>query len=292
VLYQARPVLSSVRSQVALFVFTVRVRAVDRQNRQLVSRTVLFAESACCDLQCGYWVRRGPVPDFKHIYLNRAEQYEQLVSREDFQGAIPRALRQICSFDGLDIVELGAGTGRLTCLLAPMVKSIIACDISRPMLNVAAAKLRRLARASYQIVVADNRRLPLRDGIADVSIAGWSLGHATGWYPTTWRDEIECALTQLQRVVRLGGVMIILETLGTGYESPHPPTDALSAYYAMLEHEYGFASTWLRTDYRFDSVAEAGELTRFFFGNELADRVVRTASTILPECTGIWWRRR
>ena len=230
--------------------------------------------------------------DFKHIYLNQAEQYERLVSREDYRGAISRALREICSFDGLDVVELGAGTGRLTCLLAPSVKSIVACDVSRPMLNVAAAKLRRLACVNSQAIVADSRCLPLCGEIADVSIAGWSLWHATGWYPEKGRDEIERALTQLRRVLRPGGTMIILETLGTGYESPRPPTDALSAYYAMLEHEHSFASTWLRTDYQFDSVAEASELTRFFFGDELADRVVCDSLTILPECTGIWWRQR
>ena len=37
------------------------------------------------------------------------------------------------------------------------------------------------------------------------------------------------------------------------------------------------------------SLDEAEELTRFFFGDELAARVVEKEWLILPECTGIWW---
>jgi hypothetical protein len=81
---------------------------------------------------------------------------------------------------------------------------------------------------------------------------------------------------------------MILETLGTGSETPSPPTHGLATYYAWLEEEHGFTRTWLRTDYKFATLDEADMLTRFFFGDELADRVRREALVILPECTGIW----
>jgi hypothetical protein len=60
-------------------------------------------------------------------------------------------------------------------------------------------------------------------------------------------------------------------------------------YYAWLEREHGFSSTWIRTDYRFELVPEAQESTQFFFGDELADRIGQENWAILPECTGIWW---
>jgi hypothetical protein len=109
-------------------------------------------------------------------------------------------------------------------------------------------------------------------------------------YPETWRQEIDRAVQQMGRVLRPLGTVIILETLGTGSESPQPPTETLAAYYSTLETEYCFSSTWIWTDYQFESVAEADELTRFFFGAELADRVRRERLKILPECTGIWWK--
>lgn len=230
------------------------------------------------------------MPDYKFIYQYQAEQYDRLVAHEDYQHNLIRVLNQISSMRNVDVVEFGAGTGRLTLMLASQVRSIIVSDISRSMLMVALQKLQAWPRKNWQAVVADNRAIPLPDQCADVSIAGWSLGHTCGWYPGTWPSEIKRAVDQMQRLLRSNGALIILESLGTGSEVPHPPTAALAAYYSMLENELGFKSIWLRTDYHFKSVAEAGELTRFFFGDGLADRVVRDNVTILPECTGLWYR--
>ena len=73
-----------------------------------------------------------------------------------------------------------------------------------------------------------------------------------------------------------------------GYEAPHPP-DALVAYDAFLEEGEEFSSTWIWTDYRFESLEEAVALTGFSFGESMADRVISKDPVILPECTGIWW---
>jgi len=231
------------------------------------------------------------MPDFETIYREHAAEYDQLVAREDYLHSIPRALGGVRPLAGARVVEMGAGTGRLTRILAPRVASIAAFDRSGAMLAVAAETLRPFPRANWQVARGDNRCLPVADGVADVCIAGWSFGHSTGWHPHTWRDEIALAVGQMRRVLRLGGAAIILETLGTGRESPQPPTPALASYYAMLEGEFGFAPSWIRTDYRFKSIEEAERLTRFFFGDELADRVVREGLIVLPECTGVWTLR-
>jgi ubiquinone/menaquinone biosynthesis C-methylase UbiE len=219
---------------------------------------------------------------YKEIYDNQAQDYERLIAREDYQAHLLKALNQIRPLEGIDMVELGAGTGRLTCMMAPLAKTILACDISRHMLG-------RTGVQNWTLAVADNRALPVADHVADLSIEGWSLGHFTSWYAESWRDEIGQALTEMKRVLRPGGTVVILETLGTGEETPRPPGDALAAYYAWLEEELGFSSTWFRTDFRFGSLAEAEELIQFFFGDPLADRVVRENLVFLPECTGVWW---
>jgi ubiquinone/menaquinone biosynthesis C-methylase UbiE len=229
--------------------------------------------------------------DFNFIYQHQAAQYEQLVEREDYQHNLLRALTQIRSMQNADIVELGAGTGRLTLMLAPLARSIFLNDASPSMLNVAQAKLKRQTKQNWKIAVADHRALPLPDGCADVSIAGWTISMFNArLYPDSWRREIDQAVQQMRRVLRPQGTMIIVETLGTGSETPHPPTEALANYYAMLENDYGFASTWVRTDFQFESATEGAELLRFFFGDEFADRVVRENLKILPECTGLWYR--
>jgi ubiquinone/menaquinone biosynthesis C-methylase UbiE len=102
-------------------------------------------------------------------------------------------------------------------------------------------------------------------------------------------DDPARAINNAYKILRPGGWIILLETQGTGFETPHPPAH-LQEYYAYLQ-KVGFASDWFRTDYRFESVQEAVELSTFFFGIELGNQVLAINSPILPECTGIWWKR-
>ncbi|HLV36293.1 MAG TPA: class I SAM-dependent methyltransferase [Spirillospora sp.] len=227
---------------------------------------------------------------FQDIYASKAAQYDELVSREDYQGNILPALADIRPLAGLEVIEFGAGTGRLTRLLAPHVKSIRAFDNAPHMLEIARATLEATGTANWTLEVGENHNLPAPDNSADLAIAGWSFGHQTGWNPDGWRESIGAALAEMQRVLRPGGTAIILETQGTGSETPNPPAPALAEYYHWLETEHGFSYRWIRTDYQFASVPEADQLTRFFFGDKLADRIVREQLVILPECTGIWWR--
>lgn len=224
--------------------------------------------------------------DFETIYKTEAAQYDLLVSREDYRGNILKALREIRPLANLEVVELGAGTGRLTRLLAPLVNRIVVMDISLHMLNMARSR-QKDGRCYY--AAAENGRLPAAENSADLAIAGWSIGHQTGWHPDDWPHRVDRVVEEMKRVVRPNGALIILETLGTGREDPQPPTPALADYYARLETRHGFRRKWIRTDYRFHSTAEAETLTRFFFGPELADRIARDKITLLPECTGIWF---
>ena len=95
----------------------------------------------------------------------------------------------------------------------------------------------------------------------------------------------------MQRVLRLGGTIIIVETLGTGFTEPTPPADWFAAYYAFLENDLGFQSTWVRTDYQFASLDEAVELLSFFWDDEFGEMARRHNWIITPECTGIWWKQ-
>jgi ubiquinone/menaquinone biosynthesis C-methylase UbiE len=227
------------------------------------------------------------MPDYKEIYARHADQYEQLVLLEDYQHNLAPALNQIRPLVGLDVVELGAGTGRLTGLIAPVVKTIQVFDDSQHMLQVAKAKLERSRLRHWHVAVADHRRLPVSNACADLVLAGWTIGHLIAWNPATWRDEVMCILDQVQRVLRPGGTSLILETLGTGYAIPHPP-DGLIPYYLFLR-ESGFSSTWIRTDFQFQSPTEAEALLGFFFGDAMAEQMVKENGTVVLECTGIWW---
>lgn len=227
--------------------------------------------------------------DYHHIYTNQAVLYDRLVAREDYQGNIGVALANVRTLAGLDIVELGAGTGRLTRLLAPLARRVLAMDISGPMLGIAQVHLKVSGWRNCFLALADNAWLPLTNGSADMVLAGWSLGHQVGWHPDTWPSRIDRVISEMKRIVRPGGVIVILETMGTGRETPQPPAQGLAAYYNRLEQHFGFSSTWFRTDYAFESTEEGVALTRFFFGDGLARQLEEEGTTILAECTGLWW---
>lgn len=231
---------------------------------------------------------------FQDVYVREADRYDRMVSREDYEGHLLPAISGIQPLDRAStrVVEFGAGTGRLTRLLAPHVHTIHAFDQSRQMLEIARATLKaKHPTARWTLAAGDNRRMPVPNNQANLTIAGWSFGHFTGWYPGSWREQLSGALGEMRRLTRPGGTLLIIETLGTGSETPAPPTPVLAEYYHLLEMDYGFTRHWIRTDLRFESVAEADELTRFFFGDAFADRLVATGQTVVPECTGLWWRR-
>lgn len=224
----------------------------------------------------------------REIYRHAAARYAELVMREDYEGRLPRTLQKLGVFEGADVVELGAGTGRVTRIVAPWVRSIVALDISEAMLRKAQELLETEVVTTSGLVEADHRCLPLQSATSDVVLAGWSLCYLVSWYAKTWREELQRGLAEIERVLRSGGSVVLIETLGTGHTTPEPP-EALRPYYAYLEAR-GFQKQWVRTDYRFASLEEAETLTRFFFGSELAVEVRARGDATLPECTGIWWR--
>ncbi len=222
----------------------------------------------------------------QETYSQHADEYEQLVSHEDYQGNILPALNRIRPLAELDVVEFGAGTGRLTRLVAPVVKSVRAFDASLNMLQIAQTRLKRTGRSNWHVAVGDHRCLPAGNRVADVALAGWTMAQLLVWSEPNWQSEVDKVLAEMRRVLRPGGTLIILETLGTGSATPQAP-DKLVPYYSFLE-KAGFSSTWIRTDFQFESVAEAKTLIGFFFGPDATQRIIHQ-NPIVPECTGIWW---
>ena len=225
----------------------------------------------------------------RKIYQSDAERYEALISREDHPGNIPRALAEIINVEGLDVVDLGAGTGRLTVMLAPRVRSISSFDISDHMLDVTRSRLKDSGLNNWRVDVADHRSVPLADDSVDLVVSGWSVSYLAVWNPDSWRAELEKWLGEMKRILRPSRHILLFESLGTGNESPIR-LPHLENYYPWLD-ELGFQNKWIRTDYQFESLDEAVELAGFFFGEEMADQVRARRSVILPECTGVWWKK-
>lgn len=226
----------------------------------------------------------------KQIYQSEADRYEALISREDYEGNIPRAIDKIVNVDGMDVLDLGAGTGRLTLILAPLAKFISAFDASAGMLRVCREKLIASGLTNWQVNVGDHRYLPVKEHSADLVVSGWSVSYLSIWNQEKGREELDKWLAEMRRVLRKDGMIILFESLGTGNESPIRLEHVESTYRWLDDN--GFQNTWIRTDYRFGSLDEAVDLAGFFFGQEMADLVREKRLVVLPECTGVWWKKR
>ncbi len=207
------------------------------------------------------------MPTQEEIYKTEGDKYEALIAREDYQGNILKSLREITPLEDRIVLDLGAGTGRLACMLAPHVSRVRAFDISEEMLRVCREKFVSSGLTNWQVDVADHRQLPVDDHSADLVVSGWSVAYLSVWNPETATNELEKWLGEMKRVLRPNSYIVLFESLGTGNESPIK-LDHLKDYYPWLD-EAGFQNKWIRTDYKFDSLEEAEFLSRLFFWGQL-----------------------
>jgi ubiquinone/menaquinone biosynthesis C-methylase UbiE len=227
--------------------------------------------------------------DYRTIYATRADDYDRMIAREDAGQVLLNTIRSLAGVRGKDIVDVGAGTGRLAVGLGALgAKSVHALDAERAMLDVLERRALAAGVTRLATTVADNESLPLADACCDLATAGWTYGHLTRFHPDDWPARVARAASELRRIVRPGGTVIVIETLGLPGKPVRP---ALQEFQEWLERDQGMKRIELDTDFVFRSVREADERTRFFFGDAIADDLVREKRTRLPERTGLWWRR-
>ena len=184
------------------------------------------------------------------------------------------------------------GTGRIARQLIVRCRRVVGVDRAPAMLAIARDHLERIAPGRWELHRADVTALPVASGQADVAIAGWVFGHLRYERADEWRDAIGRAIAEMDRALQPGGTLIVIETLGTGRETPHPPSPELAEYFAWLEGEQGMRRDVIRTDYAFPDAETAAVATGFFFGAEFAARVREHNWARIPECTGLWSRAR
>lgn len=219
------------------------------------------------------------------VYKNEAERYHALVSFEDYQNNLAHALVQLMS-SGETVLETGAGTGRVTELLFPASVDMISLDLSLSMLSYA-RRVSNTGNTGFRgYACSDHRNLPVAANQFSRVISGWSVCYLATWHKNNWAEVVTSALCEFLRVLRPDGQVILIETLGTGKTSPEPPPH-MTGYLEFLE-ENGFSKQWIRTDYQFPNMSQARNLTEFFFGPEMINKIVDSTKPILPECTGIW----
>lgn len=223
---------------------------------------------------------------FQSIYAAEADKYHRFIAAEDAYGELATRLDGVAA-RAKTVVDIGTGTGRLAIQLCRPGVTVHGVDVAADMLRVAAAAL-AASTCDWMLTQGDARDLPVADNWADAALAGWVFGHFTEFDGDRWRESLDRAIAEMDRVVRPGGVEVIIDTLGTAVTEPAAPSPLLAEYHAHIE-ELGFARTVLRTDYRFPSIEDSVQMLDWFFG--LGDWARAHNDPVVPEFTG-WWERR
>lgn len=165
------------------------------------------------------------------------------------------------------ILDVGAGDGFTAARLRGR-RSIVALEPS-------AGMIANVGFLSW--VRGDAEQLPFADGMFDAAYATWAYFFSRDWDPTP-------GITELDRVVRPGGVLAIADNLGDDEFCSLADQD-ISADPAFWAAQ-GFHCEVIETCFRFEDRAEAERLLSFFFG----DRGARAATAEIPFRVGLFSR--
>ncbi|MEQ8857065.1 MAG: class I SAM-dependent methyltransferase [Pseudomonadales bacterium] len=106
---------------------------------------------------------------------------------------------------GMRVLDLAGGTGDLSALFADAVDaagSVVLTDINPAMMRVGRDRLLDRGLAQVEFCQAGAEALPFADGVFDCVVIGFGLRNFT---------DKDSALRELVRVLRPGGVLLVLE---------------------------------------------------------------------------------
>ena len=196
------------------------------------------------------------------LYRLEPELYDRLASAErlhpDVVGWLPHNLERI--------VEVGAGTGRLTLELIDRAREVVAVEPAAPLRHLLSQKLlpadhRRRVRVTHGFF--DD--LPVPDDCADLVVACSALTPAPG-------HGGEAGLAEMERVCGPGGCVVIVWPNNIGW---------------LAGHGYRYASFAGEMFVEFASQQEAAELTEVFYPSAVAEVRRRGATQVPYEVLGI-----
>ena len=189
---------------------------------------------------------RGGIPDlpidrslsFELLYRLEPELYERLVAAERIPPAVLEWLPSVER-----VVEIGAGTGRLTTVLLTRCAHLVAVEPARPLRERLRTAVPPEASRKIDIVDGFFDALPVSDASADVVVTCSALD----------RDAAhggDAGLAEMERVCAPGGVMVVVWPNHLGWLGAHGYT-----------HMSFPGEMWME----FRDAEEAVEMTEIFY---------------------------
>lgn len=190
------------------------------------------------------------------LYEREPELYDRLTEGETLHPGLFREL----SIDALTILDVGAGTGRLTLPCAARASQVLALEPAVGMRRELASKLARCGIANVTIVAGSDQSIPLPAGSVDVTVSCAAFGAD----PEFGGDA---GLIELRRVTRVGGQIFILWP-----DDPRWFLDRGFSYHA-------FAGAM---EVRFRDLKTAELCAELFYGEAALTYVRRSGRPVIP----------
>lgn len=177
--------------------------AASALSRHLVAACGTADETIALDLQRLAATKRQRAELAAAYFRENAAQWHRIRSLYVDERDVEAALSEIIAAgEPHDLLDIGTGTGRMLEILGPQVGHALGIDQSREMLAVARVNLEKAGLANSIVRLGDMYQLPLADASFDAVVIHQVLHYA---------DRPEAAITEAARVLRPGGVLVIVD---------------------------------------------------------------------------------
>lgn len=185
---------------------------------------------------------------------------------------------------GTDVLDLGCGSGYHLPRFARTARSVTGVEPHPALVALARRRTRRLPTVTVARGVA--QAIPLPPASVDVVHVRWAYFFGPGCEP---------GLAELQRVVRRGGVAMVIDndatrsTFGAWFRRGYPAIDPQEV--ERFWSTRGWTRVPVDMGWRFDSRADLEAVVRIEFTPEVAQTVLAThTGTEVDYAVNLWWK--
>lgn len=185
----------------------------------------------------------------------------------------------------LDVLDLGCGTGFHLPLFATTARSVTGVEPHPDLVSLARRRTRRFENVS--VLAGTAQAVPLPDDSVDVVHARWAYFLGPGCEP---------GLTELERVIRPGGVALIVDndlttsTFGGWFRDGFPMVDPEAV--EMFWAEQGWDRVRAEMGWRFDTRADLESVVRIELPPAVAEAALGSHVGLeVDYAVNLWWKR-
>ena len=228
----------------------------------------------------------GTVPS-PNIWHHTAT-YELENRAADPDGALWAAMQARADWSGRTVLDLGCGTGFHLPAFAASAAHVVGVEPHAGLAKLAARRLRTRQVANAEVRQGTAQEIPLPDASVDVVHARWAYFFGRGCEP---------GLVELDRVVRRGGVALVIDNDGSrstfggwfrrGYPHLDPPEET-ERFWSVG----GWTLDRVDMGWRFASRADLEAVVRIEFTPEVAEQVLSEHQGLEVDYAVNLWSKR